>query len=73
MWGTVAAGMLSRKSYETLRRGTSTGVTFRCAARAISLRQLFGTVTQHISDIRFQMVRYSGGYSKRDAQSVQEA
>ena len=38
-------------------------ITFRCSAHAISSRQIFITVTQHIPDKRFQMVRYYGWYS----------
>ena len=37
----------------------------RCSARAISSRQIFITVTQHIPDKRFQMVRYYGWYSNK--------
>ena len=37
----------------------------RCSARAISWRQIFITVTQHIPDKRFQMVRYCGWYSNK--------
>jgi len=33
--------------------------------RAISWRQIFITVTQHIPDKRFQMVRYYGWYSNK--------